>query len=176
MPAPTTSQQHANPESLESHISLLGTYIEALCEVTALNTSSASVITRVINDAKDDLHNTVQYMSTTAEELIEAAKNTPSHHPTPHPQAFSYADAAKQKLPTIAAAKCLTQTKRVRISPPLDDPSASLKDLNEDVLVEKANTAVSQSEVLGRFYNPNTTPKDKERVVVCLRRTGQELH
>ena len=36
--------------------------------------------------------------------------------------------------------------------------------------------AVSQSEVLGRFYNPNTTPKDKERVVVCLRGTGQELH
>ena len=35
---------------------------------------------------------------------------------------------------------------------------------------------VSQSAVLGRFYNPNTTPKDKERVVVCLRRTGQELH
>ena len=37
-------------------------------------------------------------------------------------------------------------------------------------------TSVSQSEVLGRFYNPNTTPKDKERVVVCLHRTGQELH
>ena len=36
--------------------------------------------------------------------------------------------------------------------------------------------AVSRSEVLGRFYNPNTTPKDKERVVVCLCRTGQELH
>ncbi|KIM63588.1 hypothetical protein SCLCIDRAFT_24034 [Scleroderma citrinum Foug A] len=35
---------------------------------------------------------------------------------------------------------------------------------------------VSQSEVLGRFYNSNTTPKDKERVVVCLRGTGQELH
>ena len=35
---------------------------------------------------------------------------------------------------------------------------------------------VSQSEVLGWFYNPNTTPKDKERVVVCLRGTGQELH
>ena len=35
---------------------------------------------------------------------------------------------------------------------------------------------VSQSEVLGRFYNPNTTPKDKERVVVCLHGTGQELH
>ena len=31
---------------------------------------------------------------------------------------------------------------------------------------------VSRSEVLGRFYNPNTTPKDKERVVVCLRGTG----
>ena len=29
---------------------------------------------------------------------------------------------------------------------------------------------------MGRFYNPNTTPKDKERVVVCLRGTGQELH
>ena len=35
---------------------------------------------------------------------------------------------------------------------------------------------VSQSEVLGQFYNPNTTPKDKERVVVCLHATGQELH
>ena len=35
---------------------------------------------------------------------------------------------------------------------------------------------VSQSEVLGQFYNPNTTPKDKESVVVCLCRTGQELH
>ena len=36
--------------------------------------------------------------------------------------------------------------------------------------------SVSQSEVLGGFYNPNTTPKDKERVVVCLCSTGQELH
>ena len=35
---------------------------------------------------------------------------------------------------------------------------------------------MSQSEVLGWFYNPNTTPKDKERVVVCLHGTGQELH
>ena len=35
---------------------------------------------------------------------------------------------------------------------------------------------VSRSEVLGWFYNPNTTPKDKERVVVCLHGTGQELH
>ena len=34
---------------------------------------------------------------------------------------------------------------------------------------------VSRSEVLGQFYNPNTTPKDKERVVVCLCGTGQEL-
>ena len=38
------------------------------------------------------------------------------------------------------------------------------------------SNGVSQSEVLGQFYNPNTTPKDKERVVVCLRGTGQELH
>ena len=36
--------------------------------------------------------------------------------------------------------------------------------------------SVSQSEVLNWFYNSNTTPKDKERVVVCLRGTGQELH
>ena len=35
---------------------------------------------------------------------------------------------------------------------------------------------VNQSEVLGWFYNPNTTPKAKERVVVCLCGTGQELH
>ena len=35
---------------------------------------------------------------------------------------------------------------------------------------------MSQSEVLGWFYNPNTTPKDKERVVVCLHGTGQECY
>ena len=46
---------------------------------------------------------------------------------------------------------------------------------NPDRLVS-GMTAVSQSEVLGRFYNPNTTPKDKERVVVYLCGTGQELH
>ena len=91
---------------------------------------------------KDDLHNTAQYMSTTTDELVEAAKNTPSLHPTPPPQAFSYADATKQKLPTIATAKCLAQTKMIRISPPLDNPSASLKDLDEDVLVQKANTTL----------------------------------
>ena len=58
------------------------------------------------------------------------------------PQAFSYTDAARQKLPMIAAPKCLAQTKMVQISPPLDDPSASLKDLDEEVLVQKANSAL----------------------------------
>ena len=170
-PAPTTPQQIANPESLESQISLLGTYVEALCEVTALNTSSASVITWVIDDVKDDLHNTVQYMSTTADELVEAAKNTPSLHPTPPPQAFSYADATEQKLPTIAAAKCLVQTKMVRISPPLDDPSASLKDLDEDVLVQKANTALE----LVHIDDP-TIPEEVQFVSARKTNHGQVLY
>ena len=45
-----------------------------------------------------------------------------------------------------------------------------------DAVCTRWPDTVSQSEVLGRFYNPNTTPKDKERVVVCLHGTGQELH
>ena len=45
----------------------------------------------------------------------------------------------------------------------------------EDEIIEISST-VSRSEVVGRFYNPNTTPKDKEWVVVCLCGTGQELH
>ncbi|KIM64840.1 hypothetical protein SCLCIDRAFT_1212932 [Scleroderma citrinum Foug A] len=44
------------------------------------------------------------------------------------------------------------------------------------LLCHRCAHGVSQSEVLGQFYNPNTTPKDKERAVVCLHRTGQELH
>ena len=52
--------------------------------------------------------------------------------------------------------------------------------LDEEIYMEQpkgfAAPGVSRSEVLGRFYNPNTTPKGKERVVVCLRGTGQELH
>ena len=48
--------------------------------------------------------------------------------------------------------------------------------VDEQKEVEAFLDNVSQREVLGRFYNPNTTPKDKERVVVCLRGTGQELH
>ena len=81
-------------------------------------------------------------MSTTAEELVEVAKSTPPTTLTPPSQAFSYADAAKQNLPTIATARCLAQTKTVRISPPLDDPMASFKDLDKDILVEKANVAL----------------------------------
>ena len=45
-----------------------------------------------------------------------------------------------------------------------------------DESVQNHCRTVSRSKVLGRFYNPNTTPKDKERVVVCLCGTGQELH
>ena len=44
-PGHASPQQNDNPGSIESQISLLGTYIEALHEVTALNTSSASVLT-----------------------------------------------------------------------------------------------------------------------------------
>ena len=137
-----TPQQLSSPESLESQLSCFGTYVEALCKVTAVNTSAASAITRVIDVAKDDLQNTAHYMSTSAEELVEVAKSAPSHPHSPPPQAFSYADTARQKLPTIAAAKCLAQTKMVQISPPLDDPSASLKDLDEEVLIQKANSAL----------------------------------
>ena len=81
-------------------------------------------------------------MSTTTEELVEVAKSTPPTTLTPPSQAFLYADAAKQKLPMIATARCLAQTKTVRISPPLDNPTASFKDLDEDVLVEKANVTL----------------------------------
>ena len=50
----------------------------------------------------------------------------------------------------------------------------SMRDMN--TYLPACPCVVSRSEVLGRFYNPNTTPKDKERVVVCLCSTGQELH
>ncbi|KIM69865.1 hypothetical protein SCLCIDRAFT_101882 [Scleroderma citrinum Foug A] len=83
-------------------------------------------------------------MATTTEELIDAAKNTPTptSTPPPPPQAFSYADAAQQKLPSIAAAKCFAQTRTIKISPPPNDPTASFKDLSEDILVEKANVTL----------------------------------
>ena len=57
-------------------------------------------------------------------------------------------------------------------SPPASHPVDPGENFDEHIV----QTVVSQSEVLGWFYNPNTTPKDKERVVVCLRGTGQELH
>lgn len=124
----------------------------------------------MIDVAKEELHSTAEYMSTTAEELTEAAKITPSHPPLP-PQAFTYADATKQKLPTIAAAKCLAQTKTVRISPPLDDPAASFKDLNEDVLIEKANTALE----LIRTEDP-TVPEDAQFISARKINHGQVLY
>ena len=83
-----TPQQLSSPESLESQLSRFGTYVEALREVAAVNTSAASAITRVIDVAKDDLQNTVHYMSTSAEELVEVAKSAPSHPHSPPPSGF----------------------------------------------------------------------------------------
>ena len=65
-----------------------------------------------------------------------------------------------------------TYLRHADIVQPLETPSRRCYRVH----IPSRQHGVSQSEVLGRFYNPNTTPKDKERVVVCLRRTGQELH
>ena len=42
------------------------------------NNLSANVITQVVEEMKDDLHTTVQYMTETAEELVAAAKLAPT--------------------------------------------------------------------------------------------------
>ena len=55
-------------------------------------------------------------------------------------------------------------------------PSKKLSNKNLGPFTIIAQPGVGQSEVFGQFYNQNTTPKDKERVVVCLCGTGQELH
>ena len=65
-----------------------------------------------------------------------------------------------------------TYLRHADIVQPLETPSRRCYRVH----IPSRQHGVSQSEVLGRFYNPNTTPKDKERVVVCLHRTGQELH
>ena len=131
------------------------------------NNSSANVITRVIEEVKDDLHTTVQYMTETAEELVAAAKLAPTPSPQPPSQAFTYADAAQQKLHTVAAAKCLAQTKIVKITPPWDDPTASFKDLNEDVLLEKANLTLELIRKLGDTMLPD------EADFISARKTAQ---
>jgi len=146
-PSPTTATATPTPQwgaytaLLENQVTLLGTCIQELWEVVDKNNSSANIITHVIDEVKDDLHNMAQYMTDTAKELVTAAK-TPTQSFHPPPQAFSYVDAAQQKLPLIAVARCLAQTKIIKITPPRGDPTASFKDLNEDVLIEKANIAL----------------------------------
>ena len=115
-PVIETSSMHltTSPAALEDQVMLLNTCIKELREVINLNNSSATIITQVIDEVKEDLHNTAQYMTTTVEELVDAAKSTPTQ-PLPPSQAFTYTDAAKQKLPSMAAAKCLMQTKTIKI-------------------------------------------------------------
>ncbi|KIM51650.1 hypothetical protein SCLCIDRAFT_123097, partial [Scleroderma citrinum Foug A] len=59
----------------------------------------------------------------------------------------------------------------VRISPPLDDPSASLKDLDEEVLVQKANSALE----LTRTNNP-TIPEEAQFISAKKINHGQVLY
>ena len=154
-----------SPAAFEDQVMLLNTCIKELREVINLNNSSATIITRVIDEVKEDLHNTAQYMTTTAEELVDAAKSTPTQ-PLPPSQAFTYADAARQKLPSMAAAKCLMQTKTIKIIPPRNDPTASFKHLEENILIEKANIA------LELIRNLDTTlPEDAE--FISARKTSQ---
>ena len=82
MTPPPTPQQPP-----DTQISLLNSCIQDLCEMIETNRSSANVITWVINKTKDDLHNTAQHMAMTTEELIDAAKNTPTPTSTPPPDA-----------------------------------------------------------------------------------------
>jgi len=155
----------ASPAILEDQVTLLNTCIKELREAINLNNSSATIITWVIDEVKEDLHNTAQYMTTTTEELVDAAKSTPTQ-PSPPSQAFTHADAARQKLPSMAAAKCLAQTKTIKIIPPCNDPTASFKDLEENILIEKANIA------LELIRNLDTTlPEDAE--FISARKTSQ---
>jgi len=155
----------ASPAILEDQVTLLNTCIKELREAINLNNSSATIITWVIDEVKEDLHNTAQYMTTTAEELVDTAKSTPTQPPPPS-QAFTYADAARQKLPSMATAKCLAQTKTIKIIPPRNDPTASFKDLEENVLIEKANIA------LELICNLNTTPPE-DAEFISARKTSQ---
>jgi len=149
-----TSNMHltTSPTAFEDQVTLLNTCIKESREVINLNNLSATIITWVIDEVKEDLHNTAQYMTTTAEELVDAAKSTPTQ-PLPPSQAFTYADTARQKLPSMAAAKCLTQTKTIKIIPPCNDPTASFKHLEENILIAKANIA------LELIHNLDTTVK-----------------
>ena len=167
-PSPTESpnpQSAASPVLLEDQVTLLNTCIKELREVIDLNNLSATIITRVIDEVKEDLHSTAQYMTTTAEELVDAAKNAPTQ-PLPPSQAFTYADAARQKLPSMAAAKCLVQTKTIKIMPPHNDPTASFKDLDENILIKKASLTLELIRKLD-----TTLPEDVE--FISARKTSQ---
>ena len=167
MTATPNPQSGAYTALLENQVSLLGACIKELCEVVDRNNLSANIITQVIEEVKDDLHTMVQYMTETAEELVAAAKLAPTPSPQPPSQAFTYADTAQQKLPTVAAAKCLAQTKILKTTPPRDDPTASFKDLNKDVLLQKANLTLELIRKLGDTMLPN------EADFILARKTAQ---
>ena len=136
--------------ALTEQVSLLAEHLRELKKAKDDSDRLDTVVTRTFDVAKEDLQATTQQLNEAAETLMSAARDSTRSDlpPSPPAQGSSYADILKRSSHAVAVARCDSQARTIRLTPPqaLDGSDNSLNNLGEDILVAKANLALESAQ------------------------------
>ena len=139
---PTPPNPYDDALSTSTLSSILKEQVDRLIATTdeirtasSANTISAATLAELTDNTKQELKNASHSLARATE------AHASSHLASPLLQKATYANVAKQNAHDRATAWCESQTHMVRITPSQSGPS-SINDLDEEVLVEKANKAL----------------------------------
>ena len=140
--SPSPSAPEANPSpsllsALKEQIDRLASTTDEIQTASSANIASAISIATLVDNTKQDL----KKASLSLAQASEA--HALSHSSSPPLQKPTYASVAKHNAHDRATALCESQTRTVRITPSQEGPS-SFNDLDEEVLLEKANNALDR--------------------------------
>ena len=137
--SPPSPARDLPPQALDEQLPLLSSYLQEFRLLLDQGKSSNADLSSLISASQESLQASAQKIETSADDLHAKATNLASQPSFPP---HTYADATRLSAPPPAVARCLSQARTIRLSPPPGD--SSLVDLSEEVLVKKANLALDR--------------------------------
>ena len=151
------------PPALDEQLTLLSTYLTDFRSLLNQGKSSSADLTLLVSTTQESLQASSQKIESTANDLRARAAHLANQPPSAFPP-HTYADTTRSGAPPVAVAKCFSQSRTIRISPPPGDNS--LADLNEEFLVKKANLALD-------LARPTALDLPVDAEFISARRTAQ---
>ena len=136
--------------ALTEQVNLLAEHLKELKKAKDDSDRMDAVVTRTFDVAKEDLQATTQQLNEAAESLMSATRDSTRSDlpPSPPVHGSSYADILKKSSHAVAVARCDSQARTIRLTPPqaTDGTDNPFNTLREDVLVAKANLALESAQ------------------------------